>query len=180
MAVLWPPTVTNCCGDTVGVAWGLQRDVEARPGDVPFLVPAEPVLPALLPPPGRLLPLPAAEPPPPLPPVGPDGWPVSIVELTWTIACRNGGTASAMLAMKATPVSTKAGRSHPMPELLSDFRAGARCRGGAAFAAPGATSRSRSRGRPSGQAQAQWPRQTQFRAWPTAPAATLTSHGFGW
>jgi hypothetical protein len=117
---------TNSTGDTVGVgvALGSQDGVAATPGDAPFLDVAGEVLPAPPAPPGRV-PLPAGE-PPPLPPEGPDGCPVSMVELTCTIACRNGGTASAILAMNATPASTAAGRSQARPGL----RAGAAWRAG--------------------------------------------------
>lgn len=95
--------------------------------------------------PGRL-PLPAGA-PPPLPP----GWPevsppVRTVELTWTMACLNGGTASAMAAMNATPASTPTGRSHAMP---SDPRGlgGAAWRGGEVWDGTAGSSRSRGNGR---------------------------------
>ena len=175
---------TNCTGDTVGVgvARGLQLGVAETPGEVPFLLVVAAGFPAPLDPPCRV-PLPAGE-PPPLPPACPDGCPVSMVELTWTIACRNGGTAKAMLAMKATPASTAAGRSQARPVGRAGFRAGAACRGGTLFVPAAGSSRNRGRGSEPGQGrisdQAQWPRQTQCRAWPKAPAATLTSHGCGW
>lgn len=38
-----------------------------------------------------------------------------MVLLTCTMACRNGGMASATLAMKTTPASTAAGRIHTAP-----------------------------------------------------------------
>jgi hypothetical protein len=38
-----------------------------------------------------------------------------VVLLNCTMACRNGGIASATLAMKTTPASTAAGRIHAMP-----------------------------------------------------------------
>jgi len=126
------------------VAPGLQDGVGATPGDTPFREVAAGLLPPPLAPPGRL-PLPAGEPPPV--PVCPDGCPVSIVELTWTIACRNGGTTSATLAMNATPASTAAGRSQARPVGMPSFRAGARCRGGGLLARPRGRIRNRGSGR---------------------------------
>ena len=49
---------------------------------------------------------PASELPPPLP----DGWPVRTVELSWTIASRNGGTAAATPAAKTAQAMASAGR----------------------------------------------------------------------
>lgn len=135
--------------------------------------------------PGDRLPVPAGAPPPPLPPAVPGVCPpVSTLELTCTIACRNDGTASAMPAMKATPASTPAGRSQAMPRGRPGLGRGARCRGDWAGIAACCGSRNRGRGTAPGlgrdSGQAQWPRQTKCLAWPKAPAATLTSQGCGW
>jgi hypothetical protein len=50
-------------------------------------------------------------------PAPPDGWPPgSTLELTFSIASRSGGTASVMVARKATPAITATGRSHKVPD----------------------------------------------------------------
>lgn len=167
----------------MAVDCGWQPGLVITPGVSPFgaVVVAEP--PALRVP-GDGLPLPAGA-PPPLPPDLPGVWPpVSTLELTCTIACLNGGTASATLAAKMTPASTPIGRSQAMPNGRPGPGRGARCRGDGAGAAACGCSRNRGRGTALGlgsdSGQAQWPRQTQCLAWPKAPAATLTSQGCGW
>jgi hypothetical protein len=167
-AVFGAPAVeVNGPGPAVGarVLAGVQCAVMAPPGTVaPLGVVVAVVVPECVAPAGRL-PLPAGEPPPPpgWPDVGP---PVSTVELTCTMACRNGGTANAMLAMNAMPASTPTGRSQAMPVGQLAFEGVAACRGGGEWVTAG-NSRNRSRGRAVGRgndcghSQAQWPRQTQ-------------------
>jgi hypothetical protein len=112
-------------------------------------------------------PLPAGEPLPSVP-APPDGWlPVRLL-LTWTIAWRNGGTASVIVAMKATPASTATGRSQTVPGAPL-----ARGKDGKDGKDGNASERSRAGD------QAQCPRHTQFRARETAPDRTLTGHGCG-
>jgi hypothetical protein len=151
---------------TVGlaVAGGVQCAVMATPGtDEPLCaaVAAAPV--GLFPPLGSCPPVPAGE-APPLPPGWPVvGPPVSTVELTCTIACRNGGTASAMLAMNAMPASTPIGRNQAMPVGKAGLAEVAACRGGGEWVMADGSSRSQvsSPGRGSDSGQTQWPRQTQ-------------------
>lgn len=148
------PDVVTYTGPRVGVAVaaGVQPGLAAVLGDPPLraAVVAEPLL--LLALEGRL-PLPAGL-PPPVPPGRPGVCPpVSTVELTCTIACLNGGTARAMLAMKATPASTPIGRSQATPEGRPRFGAVARCLGAAAGPAACGSSRNRGLGRDAGQAQ---------------------------
>ncbi len=54
------------------------------------------------------VPPPAALPPPPLVPVG---WPDRTDELSWTMACRSGGTAAATPAANTAQAIARAGRS---------------------------------------------------------------------
>jgi len=182
--VFEPPGVVEPIAPTVGLAEadGVQCAVIAPPGAVePFCVAVTAAPVGLFEPVG--CPLPAAAPPPPLPPGWPAvGPPVSTVELTWTIACRKGGTASAMLAMNAMPASTPIGRNQAMPVGQAGLAGEAACRGDGEWVMADGSSRSRLRspGRGSDSGQTQWPCQTQCLAWPNAPAATLTSHGCGW
>lgn len=133
----------------------------ATPGDSPVRAVAVPD-PLLLLEPGDRLPVPAGAPPPLPPPLLPGVCPpVSTVELTCTIACLNGGTTSAMLAMNATPASTAAGRSQAMP----GGRLGLRCRGDAVWVAIRGSSANFGRGSSLGlgscSGQTQWLRQNQ-------------------
>ncbi len=146
-AVLAALAVTPCAGPGVAgaVPWGPHEGL-AAPGDPPprAAVAAEPPPPLA---PEDRLPVPAGVPPLP-PPDPPDvSPPVSTAEPTCTIACLNGGTASAMLATKATPASTPTGRSQPMPGRRPCRAAAARCRAGEAWAAGFGSSRKRGRGR---------------------------------
>lgn len=111
--------VTYCTGAAVGavVARCVQAGVTAAPGGIAFGAVAEALAPLDLVPSGRV-PLPAGDPPP-----APPGWlgvcpPVRTVELTCTIACRNGGTASATLVMNARPASAPIARSQAIPADL--------------------------------------------------------------
>lgn len=158
------PAEVTYTGVWVGaaLAWSVQRAAAAEPG-----TPAPRVVTALLTPwvlltPGTLVPLPAGAPPPC--PAGRLGAlpPVITVELTWTMACLKGGTASARLAMKATPASTPSDRIQAVPGVRDGVRAVARCR---AFCADAG--------------RAQWPRQTKCLAWLRAPTTTLTGQGCG-
>jgi hypothetical protein len=144
---------------TVGPAGacGGQVDVPAGPGEpevlgVPVAAPAEPLVPGDVP-----VPLPTCEPlPSVLPP--PDACPpVSTVELTCTMAWRNGVTANAMLARNATPTSTTTGRSQPASVSCHGLRAGPPVASGPVAGAPPGdcgSRRSRGQGRELSQASA--------------------------
>ena len=130
----------GACGWQLAVAVGPSEP--AVPGP-PVAVPAEPLTP-----PGEVpVPLPSGEPPPSmLSPPDPCP-PVSTVELTWTIAWRNGVTASAMLAMNATPASTTSGRTQPAPVSCLGLDMGPSAASGAvAGTPPGGCGSHRSRG----------------------------------
>jgi hypothetical protein len=153
----------NWMAPAVGLADGVQCAVMTPPGAVELLCVAVAPAPAgLFAPVGCPLPAGAPPPPPGWPAVGP---PVSTVELTCTIACRNGGTASAMLAMKAMLASTPTGRNQPTPVGQPDLAGVAACRGGGACVIAAGSSRSPNRGRSPGRGrdsgQTQWPRQVQ-------------------
>jgi hypothetical protein len=89
------------------------------------------------------------------------------------MACRSGGTATVTIARKAIAASAPAGRSQLVPAIrfvtvthLPPGRAADRCRWRAWGWGAGEEA-----------GQAQCPRQTQYRAWLTAPLTTLSSHG---
>jgi hypothetical protein len=67
-----------------------------------------------------------------------------VVLLNCTMACRNGGIASATLAMKTTPASTAAGRIHATPLIRRGRDPGAAWAG--TCAGPEETSLSRGQG----------------------------------
>ena len=160
-----------CAVAVAAVVAGWHFDAADERGDaVPValvLAPALPPAPVVDVPP----PLPAGEPLPSVPPA-PDDWPpVSILAVTCPMACRSGGTATVTIARKAIAASAPAGRIQLVPVTqfvtvthLPPGRAADRCRW-----------RAWGRGEDAGQAQC--PRQTQYRAWPTAPLTTLSSHG---
>jgi hypothetical protein len=133
------------------------------------LAPALPPAPVVDDPP----PFPAGEPLPSVPPA-PDDWPpVSTLAVTCPIACRSGGTATVTIARKAIAASAAAGRSQLVPFTqfvtvthLPPGHAADRCRW-----------RAWGRGAGGEAGQAQCSRQTQYRARPTAPLTTLSSHG---
>lgn len=148
------PVVCRHCDEVVGLG-------DAVPRVVVVPLPAgllAPVVRVPAPPLPAGVPLPSVLPPP-------DDWPpVSTFVLTCSIAWRNGGTASAMAAMNATPASTATGRSQLAP--VSHAAGLSRGRG-----------TERERGHDSEPGQAQCPRQTQVRARVAAPMITLSSHG---
>jgi hypothetical protein len=145
-----------------GDAVGWHRDV--APGTTVLRAPLAPGPAVLLAPftSGPPPPFPDCEPLPPLPDP-PDEWPPVRLEPTCMSAWRSGGSASVMVATKATPASATIGRSRsqlPRAACLPPGRDSAWGPG----AEPG---------------QAQCPRQTQYRARLTAPSRTLSSHGCG-
>lgn len=102
-----------------------------------------------------------------------------MVLLTWTMACRNGGMASATLAMKTKAASTAAGRIQATP--LGRCGRGPVAAWAGTCAVPCGSNLSRGHGtalsRGNVSAHVQWSCQTQCLARSAAPAATATSHG---